>query len=75
MSVNDYTDAGVDYPRVLTSTGGYTCEACGLWIDGGGPHHCRTSLWPIPGSSPELSRIAAALERIADALEKIGGRA
>jgi hypothetical protein len=32
----------VDNVPTLASTGGYTCEACGLWVNGSGPHRCCT---------------------------------
>jgi hypothetical protein len=59
------------------STGGYTCSVCGTWVALGAYHSCGTPTyqrqpqtfnWIYP--DPTLVRIAAALERIAAALEQ-----
>lgn len=53
----------------------WTFPECGELVPGGVYHTCDTRSWP-PGQiltaepDPQLARVAAALERIADALEK-----
>ena len=62
-------------PYQIPTTGGYQCSQCGEWVTGS--HTCIplqpgtakiTYTW---GTPTDLQRIAAALERIAEALEKM----
>lgn len=54
---------------------GYRCAACGVWVPNGTSHICSTYTPPQPypqvtiSPDPTQLRIAAALERIAAALE------
>jgi hypothetical protein len=49
---------------------GYACAICGAWVTPNASHWCGGSTIPLaPAPDPLLARIAAALERIADALE------
>lgn len=54
-----------------TSIGGWTCPACKAWVQNGAMHSCSNPVWQNPPQvfDPAHARIAAALERIAAALE------
>lgn len=61
--------------RPQTTAAGWTCANCGHWVSPGEPHTCPS----VPSWTGEFTynlqpdvwtRIALALERIADALEK-----
>jgi len=62
------TDASPEYPNT-----GYTCPKCGRWVNPGENHACGLSMGGEWTWEPSLDyhRIAVALERIADALEKL----
>jgi hypothetical protein len=54
------------------TTAGYVCDKCGMYVYPGIPHYCSTDVittyW---GVKTDSERIADALERIANALEKM----
>lgn len=52
----------------MSSYAGYICPSCGLCVPGGASHYCG-AMPPISNSDAAMLRIAAALERIAVALE------
>src|SRR5438128_5855665 len=58
----------MEYGAMNISSGGYRCVICGTWISNGSFHQCGF-FQPQIQSSPAEIRIAAALERIATALE------
>jgi hypothetical protein len=64
---------GAIYDDGYSNSGGYTCPNCGLWVPPGTWHSCcyEPSYTYIYGISTKEGRIARALERVADALEKL----
>lgn len=64
-------------PEQTSSGDGYICGRCGQWVPYNGTHNCMNSyysIWPTYiFDNILLDRIAKALERIADALEKERG--
>lgn len=67
-----------------TSIGGYTCYRCKAYVPNGCAHYCPMTAvgpyGPAPQPQPEFVKLdhgflhTAALQRIADALEKIAER-
>jgi hypothetical protein len=53
---------------------GYTCNYCGQFVRWRDAHYCGeySAQVTIPLDTQLLSRIAVALERIAEAMEKLG---
>ena len=47
----------------------WKCEKCGTWVKPGEYHACGTKRLYQEVAGPDIARIAAALERIAKALE------
>lgn len=58
-----------------TGSGGYECRNCGAWVPSGAIHECGILGTPStlsPATNVEaLNRIARALEKIAEALDKL----
>lgn len=58
-----------------TSTGGYTCCLCHQWVPLGAIHQCGRTPPPLPtvtvSPSPGEALLAAALNRVAAALERL----
>ena len=62
---NQQTSSGTPYTAVKVSGG--RCATCGEWVDANQFHFCKGYAVQIRADE----RIALALERIADALEKV----
>jgi hypothetical protein len=65
------------FPHTISIGGGWTCQQCGYWVPSGSTHYCPSAIrWmnpPPPPTPTAVDRIAAALERIAKALEQQTG--
>jgi hypothetical protein len=68
----------VTFPYPYSAPDGWTCSSCGAWVPNGCTHSCPTYIrWvnpPAPSAFSAEERIAAALERIALALDALGAK-
>lgn len=67
-----------------SGSGGYACPLCGTWVSFGGSHNClgyrpgphvpqqssHQTVDPLAAQNAALNRIAAAIERLVDALAR-----